>query len=71
MQLNVSLLCSFLHPPVTSSILDPNILAINLFSNTFSLRSSLNVRDHVSQPLRTTYKVIVLYILMFTFLDSR
>jgi hypothetical protein len=36
-----SSLCSFLYPPVTLSLFDPNIL--------LSLCSSLNVRDHVSQ----------------------
>ena len=36
-------LCSFLHSPVTSSLLGPNILLNTLFSNTLSLRSSLNV----------------------------
>jgi hypothetical protein len=41
---------SFLHPPVTSSLFGPNILINTLFSNTFCLCSSLNVRDHVSQP---------------------
>ena len=39
-----SSLCSFLHCPVTSSLLDPNILLITLFSNTLSLRSSLDVK---------------------------
>ena len=38
-----SSLCSFLHSPVTSSLLDPNTLLNTLFSNTLSLRSSLNV----------------------------
>ena len=38
-----SSLCSFLHSPVTSSLLGPNILLNTLFSNTLSLRSSLNV----------------------------
>ena len=38
-------LCSFLHTPVTSSLLGPNILLNTLFSNTLSLRSSLNVSD--------------------------
>ena len=33
-----SLLCSFLHSPVTSSLLGPNILLNTLFSNTLSLR---------------------------------
>jgi hypothetical protein len=42
-----------------------------LFSNTLSLYSSLTVRDHVSHPHRTTGKIIVLYILTFTFFGSR
>jgi hypothetical protein len=33
--------------------------------------SSLNVRDHVSHPYRTTGKIIILYVLMFTYFDSR
>ena len=40
-----SSLCNFLHSPVTSSLLDPNILLNTLFSNTPSLRSSLNLSD--------------------------
>jgi hypothetical protein len=40
-----SSLCSFLHSPVTSSLLGPNILLNTLFSNTLSLRSSLSVSD--------------------------
>jgi hypothetical protein len=43
----------------------------SLFSNTLSLCSSLNVRDQVSRPYRTTGKIIVLYILILVFLDSR
>ena len=43
-------LCSFLHSLVTSSLLRPNILLNTLFSDTLSLRSSLNVSDQVSQP---------------------
>jgi hypothetical protein len=45
-----SSLCSFLHSPVTSSLLDPNILISTLFSNTLSLSSTLNVDDQVSYP---------------------
>jgi hypothetical protein len=40
-----SSLCSFLHSPVTSSVLGPNITLNTLFSNTLSQRSSLNVSD--------------------------
>jgi hypothetical protein len=36
-----------------------------------SLCSSLTVIDQVSHPYRTTGKIIVLYILTFTFFDSR
>ena len=40
-----SSLCNFLHSPVTSSLLGPNTLLNALFSNTLSLRSSLNVSE--------------------------
>ena len=56
-----SSLCSFLHSPLTSSLLDTNILLSTLFSNTLSLRSSLNVNDQVSHPYRTTCKYIHTY----------
>jgi hypothetical protein len=65
-----SSLCNFLHSPVTSSHFGPNILLRTLFSNTLSLCSSLNVRE-VSHPYKTTGRIKVLYILTFTFLDSR
>jgi hypothetical protein len=39
------LLCSFLHPPITSLLFGPNIVPSTLFSNTLSLCSSLKVRD--------------------------
>ena len=58
-----SSLCSFLHSPVTSSLLGLNISISTLFSNTLSLRSSLKVRNQVSHPYKITAKIIFLYIL--------
>src|SRR5215510_11360148 len=65
-----SSLCNFLHFPVTSSLLGPNTLLNTLFSNTLSLCSSQNVSDQVSQPYKTTGRIIVLYIMIFKYLDS-
>ena len=65
-----SSLCNLLHSPVTSSLLDPNILLNIIFSNILSFLSSLNVSDQVSQPYKTTGKIIFLHILIFKFLDS-
>jgi len=63
-------LCSFLHSPVTSSLLGPNTLLNTLFSNTLSLRSFLNVSDQDSHPYKTTSKIIrVLYVLIFKFFE--
>jgi len=65
-----SSLCSFLHFPVTPSHLDPNSLLNTLFSNTLSFLSSLIVSDQVSNPYKTTGEIILLYVLIFIFLDS-
>jgi hypothetical protein len=49
-------------PPISSSSLfGANILLSTLFSHTLSLCSSLNIRDQVPHPYRTTSKIIVLY----------
>jgi len=60
-----SSLCSFFHSPVTSSLLGPNTLLNTLFSNTLSLRSSLNVSDQVSHPYKTTGKIWLSLLLNF------
>jgi hypothetical protein len=65
-----SSLCSFLHSPVTWSLLDPNICLCTLFSVILRLCSSLVVRDQVPHPYKTTGKVIVLYILVYILLDT-
>jgi len=41
-----------------------------MFSDTFSFLSSRNVSDQVSHPYKTTGKTIVLYNLIFKFLDG-
>jgi hypothetical protein len=50
---------------------DLNIPLSTLFSNTLSLCSSLNVTDQVSRTYQITGKIVVLYVLIFTFLDTR
>jgi hypothetical protein len=54
----------------TSFLLSPNILLSILFPNTLSLGSSLCVRNQVSNPYKTMGKIIVLYILIFNFLEE-
>jgi hypothetical protein len=48
------------YPPITSSMLGPNILLSTLFSDTLNLCSSLWARDEVPCPFKTTDKIIVL-----------
>ena len=52
-------LCNFLCSSVTLSLLHQNTFHSTLFSDTLSLRSSLNVCDQVSHPYKTTEKIII------------
>jgi hypothetical protein len=56
---------------VISLLFGSNTLLSTLFSNILSPCPSLNVRDQVSHPYRTTGIIIVLYILIFTFFVRR
>jgi hypothetical protein len=56
---------------ITWSLFSPNIPHSTLCSNTLSLGLSLNIRDQVSHPYKTTGKIILLCILIFVFQDSR
>ena len=52
-----SSLRNLLHSPVTSSLLDPNILLNTMFSNTLSFLSSCNVTDQVSHTYKQQAKL--------------
>ena len=67
-----SSLCSFFFPlPSYLILLGPNIPLSTLFSNTLSLHYLLSVSDEFSHQYKTTkYKIILLYILLYLFLDS-
>jgi hypothetical protein len=56
---------------LTSSLLGTNILLSTLFSKTLSLHSSFSVSDQVSQPYKTTGKIMIRYILIFTLLNCK
>ena len=64
--------CNFLHSLVTSSFLDTNILLNTLFSNTLCLPTILSQRQRPTSHLhKTTGKIIIMYILIFIFLDIK
>jgi hypothetical protein len=62
-----SSLCSLLHCPVTSSLLDPNILLSTIFSKNLSVCCSLNVNDQVSHPYKEASEIIVGHVSGFRF----
>ena len=61
--------CSLLHSCQLATF-GPNIFLSTLFLNTFSLCSSLNVRDQVSHPQKPTGKIVSVNI-NSCFLDSK
>jgi len=61
-----SFLCNLLYSPVTSSL---QTFSSTPCSQTTSA-SSRNVNDQVSHPYKTIGKIIVIYILIFKFMDS-
>jgi hypothetical protein len=54
-----SSLHNFLRPPVTSPLIDPNILLSILFSNNLNLCSSLSVWDQISYQYKTAHNIII------------
>jgi hypothetical protein len=66
-----SSLCKFLLSPVTSSFLDSKYSSQNPVLKHSQSMLFLSVTDQVSHPYKTTGRIMVLYILTFTFLDRR
>jgi hypothetical protein len=67
-----STLCSFLQSPRHFIPLGSKISILSTqFSNNLSQCSSLNIRDQVSHPYRTTGKIMVLYTRILMFSDSK
>jgi hypothetical protein len=65
------LIVQYLPLPCCLVPLDPQTFPRTLLSNPLSLRSSVNVRVHVSHPYKTTGKIIVTFIFIFMLLESK
>jgi hypothetical protein len=59
-----------LNPRASYSLMGSNILLSNMFSNTISLCSSLNVRDQVSHQFKTGGRIMLLHVLIFLLLNN-
>lgn len=59
----ISLLCIFLQPPATSSLLSTNISLSTIVLPTPHPYSSFRLRDYISCPDKTMRKMVVLFIL--------
>jgi hypothetical protein len=70
-KLRISLLCISLQYRYFINLRSKYSPQHRVFSNTHSLCFSFSVRDWVSHPYKTTYKIIFLYILIFIFLCNR
>lgn len=66
-----SSLCNFHQPPVSSFLLGPNIIFSTVISKHSCLFASFNVRNQASHPHKISWKITVLYIFIFTFIDTR
>lgn len=62
--------CSFSQPPVTS-FFEPDIFLSTMCSDTLKLCSSANEQTKFHTRTKKTRKIVALYILISTFLDSR
>lgn len=68
-----SSLCNFLHPPISTCLLDPNVFLNTLVSHTLKLPfyRSLERETKFHVRIKTVGKIIVLYILNCMFLCTR
>jgi hypothetical protein len=58
-------------PPATFFFIGPTTLLSTLFLNTLHVCTSLSVRDQVPHPQETIGRILVLYTLIFKFLEKR
>jgi len=65
------LILQFFELPVVFSLLSPTIFLEHPLLNTLSLWSYNNVRDQVLHPYTTKGIIIVLYISVLVFIDSK